>query len=281
VRDAVVRGANAGLPLDRIVSAAALPPHLASRRALLELYGRVDWSARAIYGNELGWFDGQADALFPLGDAERAELFVDAMGGPDAVRQRAASAEPRAAATLLALLEDHPATTPGSLDADLAAAYDAIAAVEPNSNGRGYLLHAAAERRGTAKPRGEANPGEGFVGDLPLDLLFGTLATRLKPEAAADVHESVRFDLGADGRWTVTQRRGVAEVVAGDPLPGTPAPVATVRTDGDTWRRMSLKLVGPAAAVASGDLQVDGFPAFAAFMNRFDRALLKEPDALP
>lgn len=281
VRDAVVRGANAGRPLEAIVAAAALPTHLAQRRALKELYGQVDWSARAIYTNELGWFDGQAHRLYPLGPSERSRLFVDAMGGAESVRAAAAAADPAEAAELLALLQDHPDVDRDSLDAAFAEAYTALAARTPNSNGRGYLLQAAAERRGEVEAPTRADPGPGFVDGLPLDLLFATLSTRLKPEAARGVHESVRFDLGTDGAWTVTQRHGVAEVIAGDPLPGTPAPVATVTTDGATWRRISLQQLNPAGALADGRLSIEGPVAFARFMGRFDRALLAAPEVKP
>jgi alkyl sulfatase BDS1-like metallo-beta-lactamase superfamily hydrolase len=281
VRDSVVQGANAGHSLPRIVRDSALPPHLAGRPSLAELYGRVDWSARALYGNELGWFDGKASGLLPLDSAARSELLVGAMGGAAKVRALAQDAEPAAALELLALLEQHPDTAPGSLDAALARSYEALAASTGNSNGRAYLLQSAAERRGAARSPGQARPGPGFVGQLPLAQLMGTLGTRLMRDVAADVHEAVVFDFGPDGRWTITQRRGVAEVVAGDPLPGTPEPVATVQVPAATWRRLSIQLTNPAAAISSGDLQIDHPLAFARFMKRFDRALIAAPDELP
>ncbi|MCA9541433.1 MAG: MBL fold metallo-hydrolase, partial [Myxococcales bacterium] len=79
VRDAVVRGANAGLPLDAIVARAALPAHLAAEPALAELYGQVDWSARALYGNHLGWFDGREATLYPPRHVIAREIAL--MGG--------------------------------------------------------------------------------------------------------------------------------------------------------------------------------------------------------
>ena len=53
VRDAVVRGANAGEDVDTLANGIGLPPHLATEPALAELYGQVDWSVRAIYSNHL------------------------------------------------------------------------------------------------------------------------------------------------------------------------------------------------------------------------------------
>ena len=76
VRDQVFRGANAGLALDDVVASAALPPHLSKVPALQQLYGQSDWSARAVYTNTLGWFDGKAKNLYPLDDTTRANEFV-------------------------------------------------------------------------------------------------------------------------------------------------------------------------------------------------------------
>ena len=93
------------------------------------------------------------------------------------------------------------------------------------------------------------------------------------------VEESVVFHLedpAAD--YVVTVRDGVAEVVAGAPLPGTPAPIAEVRTTAATWRRVALGQQTPVAAVASRAIQLDGDPmALVHFLDRFDRGLSPSP----
>jgi len=41
----------------------------------------VEWSVRAIYSAQLGWFDGNATRLFPLAEKDRAQKIVALAGG--------------------------------------------------------------------------------------------------------------------------------------------------------------------------------------------------------
>ncbi len=82
VRNEVVRRANRGEDIDTIAENVKLPEQLARQPYLWEGYGQVDWSARAIYSNNLGWFDGRADKLYPLDHAEAAKREIELMGGP-------------------------------------------------------------------------------------------------------------------------------------------------------------------------------------------------------
>ena len=272
IRDGVARGANAGLSVDEIVRQVTLPDGLAEVPALGELYGRVDWSVRAIYDNNLGWFDERTTALYPPDDAERRQ--VELMGGPDAVLAEAnralAAHDPRWALHLLDLLD-----TSGSLPADvlvpsLGAAYAAIAATEPNTNGRGWLLESELELTDDFGPTGTVQMNPRLVDELPVDVVFDVLPSRLDVEAAADVHMAVRVDL--DGRtFVVTVRRGVAEVVEGDALPGTPPTSASITTDELTWKEVALGLIEPTEAVISGDIEIDDLAVAIQFLGLFVR----------
>jgi len=278
VRDAVVRGANAGEDVDTLAEGIGLPPHLAAEPALVELYGQIDWSVRAIYGNALGWFDGRASALYPLPRREQAARTIAAMGGAQKVREAARTADdPRWAIHLLSLLE----ATDEDVSEPMARAYEEVAETVYNTNGRGYLLRSAEERRTGLSSLGEPEWAEEFVDAVPVELIFNSLAARLKPDASLDVHESVivRFP---DDQFVLTVRRGVAEVVRGAPLSGTPEPVAVAVTDVATWRRLALQLDQPAAAIASGRLEIEGtLLGFSRFMGRFERGLAPPPRRLP
>ena len=86
-----------------------------------------------------------------------------------------------------------------------------------------------------------------------------------------DVHESVHFVFpDEEKRFVVTIRRGVAEVIEGEPLPGTPEPIAVLTMDSKTYRQMALKLVSPLSVVASGEVDVAGsWTGFGMFFKRF------------
>jgi alkyl sulfatase BDS1-like metallo-beta-lactamase superfamily hydrolase len=272
VRDGVIRLANAGRSVDQIAVELGLPPAISGADELAELYGQVDWSARAIYNERLGWFDERPETLYPLARDDRARRLVDAMGGPDAVRARIAAADdPRWAVEQLAILRD--AGQP--VDRELADALERLAVDIGNSNGRAYLLEEAhALRHGrTALPTPAPDPA--LLDALPISNFFDVMATRLDPELTKDVRESVRFDFTDTGeRFTVTIRHGVAEVVAGEPLPGTPDPLASVTTTTATWRRLATGLDSPLPAIAAGRLAIAGDSlGFRRFSERFRRGL--------
>ena len=277
VRDRVVRAANDGATLDQVAEDSGLPLALADDPSLQQLYGQLDWSARAIYTNQLGWFDGRAETLYPLPNAERASRTIALMGGIETLWQQIDAAmgdEPRWALHLLALLRDAEGTTgePGGRWATAAAtAMESIAQTVSNSNGRGYLLERADELRHGIEPLPRLRPSRALLQAIPTKAFFDTMEARLIPERSQNVHESVTFVFhDTDERFIVTVRNGIAETVAGDPLPGTPPPIATVHTTAQLWRQLAAELQTPVKAVASGELSVSGsLTGFYTFMQRF------------
>jgi alkyl sulfatase BDS1-like metallo-beta-lactamase superfamily hydrolase len=278
VRDAVVRGANRGDTLDALASSIRLPDHLRKSPYLAEIYGQVDWSARAIYGNDLGWFDGSPEALYPLAGDEAARREIELMGGAKAVLAAAERAldqhDTRWALHLLAKLRasGHAGgETSADVDRAFARALRSQAAQVTNTNGRAYLIESAYESEHGAPPAALSHPDDEALAPIPLELFFRAMATRLDGEKSLELFESVRWSFSDTGeRFVVTIRHGVAEVVSGDPLPGTPAPVATLTIDSLTWKKLALKLENPAQALAAGRLSVAGsWLDFLSFVRRF------------
>ncbi|MCB9675328.1 MAG: MBL fold metallo-hydrolase [Alphaproteobacteria bacterium] len=277
VRDSVVRAANAGTPLDAIGAAEAL----AGDPALAELYGQLDWSARAIYTNELGWFDGRASQLYPLPPDDRAKRLIGAMGGREAVLAALdASDDPRWALELLELLE---ASGEQGLNTRFADAYEALAATTANTNGRAYLLVSARERRaGRVEGVGEPTLAEDFVEGLPIVQVMQSTAARLRPGAAQGVHETVVLAFTDHDPAVLTVRNGVLEVVWGTPLPGTPEPLATAHVSTRAWKDLALQRRSAAGALADGSLGIEGSAlGFRAFMDRFEQGLAPPAERLP
>ena len=66
VRDATLRGIDAGLGPDELAAVVRLPAELASSPVLAENHGTLEWATRAVYARRMGWFDGQAASLVPL-----------------------------------------------------------------------------------------------------------------------------------------------------------------------------------------------------------------------
>lgn len=282
---AVVRAANAGEDVEAMAARVGLPAHLAGSPWLRELYGQVDWSARAIYGGELGWFDGDADELYVHAPAEAARREVAMMGGAAAVRAAADAAlasDPRWAAHLLRkLLDGGELDEAGRAEATraLAEALRGVAAGVANTNGRGYLLQRAFELEAGEPERIRPVVDDALLEAIPVEVFFAAMSTRLRLEGAAEVHEALAIELRegegeAARRVWITVRRGVVEVAHGEALPGTPTPLAVVKTDAMTWKKLALQVESPAGAIAGGRLEIEGSAlAVKGFLDRFERGV--------
>lgn len=86
--DQTIQGMKQGERPDELVQHVKLPAPLAENPYLQEYYGGVEWTVRGIYGDRLGWFDGNATNLFPLPEKNRAAKLVALIGGPEEVLAR-------------------------------------------------------------------------------------------------------------------------------------------------------------------------------------------------
>jgi alkyl sulfatase BDS1-like metallo-beta-lactamase superfamily hydrolase len=280
VRDEVVRGANRGYDVDTIAENIKLPPHLSGLHYTTEFYGQIDWSAKGIYASNLGWFDGRPDKLYPMKTKEAAQREIMLMGGYERVLQLADLAlqqnDFRWSIHLLAKLAESGMATENMkemLNDKLAISYEKMALTLYNLNGRGYLLESAYElRHGLEKPA-PARLDESLVTEVPLEHIFSIMATRLNPEKSMDVQETVHFVFPDEKRrFIVTVRKGIAEIVEGEPIIGTPDPVAVITADGIAFRKMAMKITSPIATFASGKIKVQGsWLGFLAWFGRFER----------
>jgi alkyl sulfatase BDS1-like metallo-beta-lactamase superfamily hydrolase len=284
VKDEVVRAANAGESVDEMAARIALPAHLASRPALQPRYGTVPWSVRAIYANELGWFDGKASALLPPDDVARRS--IDLAGGPEAVAEAARSAlaggELDWSAHLVGWLDADQRLAQSVRDELAAEVYAALGEEQGNTNARAYLMVAAEQRLQGVPALGQATLSDDFVAALPLEQLFEIMRSRLIV-SRADVYESVRIRFLDEGRQVIlTVRRGLLEVRWGEPLPGTPAPIATLDVDAAIWKALALGQRSRVGAFLAGDLAIEGDRAgLQRFMARFQDGLAIPASAKP
>lgn len=130
VHDAVVAAMNAGNDVWTTMRAITLPPELAVGQG----YGKVTWSARAIWETYQGWFHGRSTTeLYPVPSASVHADLVALAGGPDAVARAALAKAGSAPVEALHLAEVALAAAPshaGALDASIAAHRTLLAASE-------------------------------------------------------------------------------------------------------------------------------------------------------
>ena len=260
VHDQTIRWMNAGLSPDEIVERVKLPPHLAASPWLAEHYGRVDWSVRAIHAGQVGWFDGNAARLLPLPPEERARRLQALAGSGRTLAQEAERALAAGDLQWAAEIADHarrlapddvaPRTTQ-------ARALAALAERQTSANARNYLLTAAAELSGDVRilPRDPAATPPDLLHGFPIDAFMRGMPVRLKAEQALDLERTLGFEFTDLGRqWTVTVRRGVAEVREGRPERAA----ARLAIASDRWKEVAAGTRSLPVMLATGDARIEG-----------------------
>ncbi len=66
VRNATLRGIDAGLGPGELAAAIRLPGELAGSPVLVQTHGTLEWAVRSVYARHMGWFDGKPSSLVPL-----------------------------------------------------------------------------------------------------------------------------------------------------------------------------------------------------------------------
>jgi alkyl sulfatase BDS1-like metallo-beta-lactamase superfamily hydrolase len=88
IHDQTLRLANEGYTTVEIAEMVTLPDSLGQQWFNRGYYGSVNHDVKAVYQRYLGWYDSNPAHLYPLPPTESAKLYVEYMGGADAVIQK-------------------------------------------------------------------------------------------------------------------------------------------------------------------------------------------------
>ncbi len=252
VHDQSIRWINAGLSRDEVAARVQLPPHLAASPWLAEFYGKVEWSARAVFDGNLGWFDGNPSGLLPLRQAERARRMAALAGGADGLRRALAEAAAAGDHQWALELSDHLlelAPDDRAVREARVAALLARGAAQSNPNARHYYLSSALELRDGSAPKTLSNATPQMLAQLPVARFFDAIAVNLRAEACLELDRKLGFHFTDSGeQYTVWIRRGVAEI---QPrlMPDAELEVAI---DSLLWKQLLARQVGAAGVIATG-----------------------------
>jgi len=90
LNNGVMHLANQGVTINEIHRVYQVPESLQRSWAARSYHGSVEHNSRAVVNRYLGYWDGNPATLIPLAPRESAPLFVEMMGGADAIMARAA-----------------------------------------------------------------------------------------------------------------------------------------------------------------------------------------------
>jgi len=250
---------NKGYTREELADAVRLPENLQNDPWLGEYYGTVAHSTRNIYDGYLGWYQADPTELATPGFEEKAALYMEAMGGRDAIIEKARAAIDDGdygwAMEILThpIRVDHQDTDARALKAE---AMRQWAYLQPNIYWRGLALGGALEledRLDYSRVWNFAAPD--IIKALPPDAIIESVRVKLDPEKAGDMNTTIGFrftDIDDDNALEI--RNGVA--VFHESIPDqTDATIVATKT------LLDLVLLGEttvADALASGELTIDG-----------------------
>ena len=274
LHDQAVRWINKGCTWDELAEKVTMPPHLASHPWLGEFYGSYKHSVRSVYAGYVGWFQGDAVELDPLPWRERAERYVRAMGGRDAVLAEARKAigdgDYRWAADIAtwAVRADNDDMEARSVKA---VALRAWGYRQKTSTWRNWALCQALELEdGLGGQRGGHRIRPDQARNYPTGGLLELLTVRLKAEECMETRIVLGFaTTDTDESYALEIRRGICQFHAAPPET-CDATLSFPRKFLSAWAGGGP---GFEEGIESGEVTLEGDPSVVAdFFSRFEPA---------
>lgn len=259
IHDQTLRLANQGYTPDEIADTLQLPESLAQTFHTRDYYGTVRHNTRAVYQFYFGWYDANPAHLNPHPKSVTAARYVEAMGGMDAVLQRAQqsfnSGDYRWAAELLnhAVFADPQHATARE---QLARSYDQLGYQAESGPWRDAYLSGALElRRGVQPPKQSADK-TGILRQIPMSHFFTAIATLLNGPKADGKHIVANFHFtDIDEQHVVWLENAVLHHRRDSPQANADFTVKLTRA---FWLKLLNKEIGAKDLLTSDELDIEG-----------------------
>lgn len=276
IHDQTLRLAAQGMGPDEIAEAISLPESLAEIFAVQGYYGTLKHNARAVYQRYFGWYDAVPAHLDPLPRTVAARRYVEAMGGVEIVVRMALDAHETGDDRWAAELAQHAVFAAPDDDAArdvLARAYEQLGYAAESAPWRDVYLTGAHELRNGVAALDATAAGSAILNEIPLDMFFAAMATRLDSERADGHDRSFNFIFADVGETHVVSlsngvmhhRQDQAEEAAD----------ATVTLTRAFWMRLLQQEAGLMDMIGSEEFAVQGDRL--ALLGFF--AMLEQPQA--
>ncbi|MBD7980154.1 alkyl/aryl-sulfatase [Oerskovia merdavium] len=278
LHDQTLRMLNQGLTGAEIAEQIVLPPVLEQSWHARGYYGSVSHNVKAIYQRYMGWFDGNPAHLWEHPPTEKAQRYVDFMGGADAVVSKARAAFDDGDFRWVAEVVNHVVFA----DPDHAAArelladtYEQLGYGAENGTWRNFFLSGATELRDGSFGTPTETAAPDILAALSPTLLFDALAVQVDGPRAWDENLSVDVVLTDTGdRYRLWLRNGVLTYSAAPQRGEADVTLTTTRralpvlasgdVTPDTLARAGIELTGDATVLGRlAALLEPGDPDFA------------------
>ncbi len=265
LHDQTLRLINQGYVGSEIAEMLQLPPALREAWHSRGYYGSLSHNVKGIYQRYMGWFDGNPAHLWEHPPVESATRHVDAMGGADAVLDKARAAYRDGDYRWVVQLVNYvifadPANT--AAKQVQASAFEQLGYGSENATWRNFYLSGATELRNGSFGTPTSSDNAGLSAALPVEMVFDALAVRVDGPRAWNRRMIVDWRIRDEHRTHRTElRNGV--LVHYDLPPGFsgPGPDTSFDLTRATLLRVLLGGGDFAAAVRAGDIRVTGDPA--------------------
>ncbi|WFW11108.1 MBL fold metallo-hydrolase [Citrobacter freundii] len=276
INDQTLRMANQGLTRDEIAANFTLPPGLAKSWDSRGYYGSVSHDVKATYVFYLGWFNGNPATLDELPPVEAAKKYVDYMGGPDVIMQKAKADYAQgnyrwvAQVTNNIVFADPNNKEARNLEAD---ALEQMGYQAESGPWRNFYLTGAQElRNGVVKGATPNTASPDTVKAMSPEMFFDYLAVHINGEKAANAKAVFNVDLGNDGgNYKLELENGVLNHSANVQASNADASIVLNRA---TLNKIILKEESLKQAEEKGELHVSGNHAkldeFLGYLDSFD-----------
>ena len=197
IHDQTMRLANHGFTPSEIAEQLRTPPEFLAQSHTRGYYGHLVHNIKAVYQRYLSWYDGNPSHLNPHPPVEAATRYVEFMGGADSVVEKAQVSFDAGDYRWTTEVLNHVVFARPDHDAGralLADAYEQLGYQSESATYRNAYLTAAQELR-EGPPRAAPVSRRSLVQALTPELVFDSVAMRLKSDEVAGLRATINFSL--------------------------------------------------------------------------------------
>ncbi len=260
IHDQTVRLMNQGYTMNECAERISLPQSLAGEWYNRDFYGTVNFNVKAVYQRYLGWFDANPANLHRLPPEEAGRKYVEFMGGPKAVLDKAREAMKKGEYRWVAEVVNHVVfADPGNREARELQA-DALEQLGYQSESpiwRNFYLAGAGElRAGVNRKIPVQARGRDVLRGMPMEQFFDLMAVRINGPAVEGKKIKVNWVI-TDLResYVTTLQNSVLNHKRGEPAAGADA---TVRFTRDVFDSIVTGQATFPGRILAGDVKIQG-----------------------